>query len=173
MSSRKRLMTEAALALVALLASLRTVWLGCGPDGWLHGIVFASIFIMVPFVVLGFNLVVLLVSLPVAESFSGLADQFASALRSAQRKCGGFSFRSLTLRARPERLVSRAGWLIPRNQREQVIGDLLEDIADLRNQKISEWRIWLFVLWQLQCTACGRLLGLLGWAVALVKWIVP
>lgn len=58
-----------------------------------------------------------------------------------------------------------ASLLLPRHQRERVLGDLLEDIEELRATGVVAWRIWLFVHWQLLVCMPAKLWSALCWIV--------
>ena len=47
-----------------------------------------------------------------------------------------------------EDLATSLSWLIPRKYRNDVIGDIMEDCADMRNANITEGRIKCHVLYQ-------------------------
>ena len=61
------------------------------------------------------------------------------------------------------RLIYAARFLIPRRQREDVLGDLFEDIAELENAGAGRWKIRLLVGWELKDLIWQRLSGLFKW----------
>jgi hypothetical protein len=48
----------------------------------------------------------------------------------------------------PERWAVALGWWLPRKHREAIVGDILEDCHEMRENGLIERRIWTHVLWQ-------------------------
>lgn len=71
-------------------------------------------------------------------------------------------------RSRIEDRLTTFAWLLPRHQREAFLGDMFEDVTELRHAKATFWKIWLFVLWQVGVGVAKRFLGLLTSALNLV-----
>lgn len=71
-----------------------------------------------------------------------------------------------------ERLLTGVSWLLPRRQREVILGDLLEDIVELRNTGCGRWRLRLFVCWQLGVAVAHRCAGPCAWLVKLIVKVV-
>ena len=64
--------------------------------------------------------------------------------------------------ARTDFALRRLSFLIPRKQRPDVFGDLLEDCRELRAEGASEWRVRFHILWHLIGSAPGWLKMLVG-----------
>lgn len=56
-----------------------------------------------------------------------------------------------------DRVLDRLHLLIPRRQREDILGDLYEDVAALREDGYSEKMLCRYVYWQVFCAAVERL----------------
>lgn len=56
----------------------------------------------------------------------------------------------------PERMLEAAGFLIPRKYREGLLGDLHEDVADLRACGYGERCVTLVIAWQLCVAVAGQ-----------------
>lgn len=56
----------------------------------------------------------------------------------------------------PERLLAGAAFLIQRRNRESVVGDLREDLHEMRHARYREKTLTLFLLWHLAIAAICR-----------------
>jgi hypothetical protein len=72
-----------------------------------------------------------------------------------------------TLKA--ERFLRRLSWLIPRRQREAILGDLLEDFTEFRKTGWTEKQLIRYARWQLAITFGWRLLK---WVISILSLVV-
>lgn len=47
-----------------------------------------------------------------------------------------------------DRMANRLGYLIPRKNRGDLMGDILEDVAEYREAGMGKWAIRFYVAWQ-------------------------
>ena len=47
-----------------------------------------------------------------------------------------------------EKFAVSLSWWIPRRYREDIIGDILEDCTEMRDNSCAEWRLLIQVIWQ-------------------------
>jgi hypothetical protein len=70
-----------------------------------------------------------------------------------------------------DRLLQFLSRFIPRKNREEIVGDLREDLAEFRQEGLGERRLILHVLWQLFYCVAPRLAkwGTFGWLAEAVR----
>ena len=73
-----------------------------------------------------------------------------------------------------DRVLRQAAWLIPRESRDAILGDIVEDEHDARSRGDAGWKIWRDKLWSLINAIGQHIPHWLAWLGGVITgWLFP